>query len=281
MSLITMQEQEPDVASLINELGQVLPEVSQESYPSEAQALEVVTRNSPMGATLSRPEADSYSLIKYALENGKTEQLSQMIDLKNREEARAAKKEFDWHFAEMQAEFKPVPKRKETFDASGNKMYSYAPIEDIQAMNGPVIARHGFSYKWREEEVEKARRFYIMISGHGHTEETSFDVPPISGTKMMNAAQVAASMSTYGRRYTFMLGFGFAVQDEDDDGQYSYEDGVLAGEAVKLIREAKTVDELKTIYTTVSKGASSDREKMIIVEEKNRKYQELKKGEKA
>ena len=158
-------------------------------------------------------------LLTAAVDKGlQLEALEKLIELKNKEEARQAKAEFALHFAIMQGELKPVKKTHEA-KKDGRTMYTYATIEDILRENGPIIASHGFSYKWREEESEAGRRFICVVSGYGHTEETSFDTPKISGTSMMNPIQVMASMSTYGRRYSLLLAFGILVEDEDDDGQ--------------------------------------------------------------
>ena len=158
-------------------------------------------------------------LLTAAVDKGlQLEALEKLIELKNKEEARQAKAEFARHFAIMQGELKPVKKTHEA-KKDGRTMYTYATIEDILRENGPIIASHGFSYKWREEESEAGRRFICVVSGYGHTEETSFDTPKISGTSMMNPIQVMASMSTYGRRYSLLLAFGILVEDEDDDGQ--------------------------------------------------------------
>lgn len=171
------------------------------------------------------------------------EKLRALIDMRNKEEERKAKQEYDRHFAEMQADFEAAKRTKQGYD------YKYAPIEVLQRQYGPTIARHGFSYRWREEALEGgAKRVILRISGHGHAEENFFDVPPIEGTKQMNPIQVAGAMSTYGRRYTFIAGFGIIIDDEDDDAQsLTFDQGVKYAEYVEALQGESDIETLRSI----------------------------------
>ena len=150
------------------------------------------------------------------------------------------------HFSEMQAEFTSAPRDKEGYD------YAYAPIETLQKQYNPIISRHGFAYRWREETIETGKRSTLMISGWGHTEENSFDIPPLEGTNRMNAIQVAGAMSTYGRRYTFIAGFGVIISDEDDDAvSATATDALRLVDEVAKIRAAESIDDLKSVFHEV------------------------------
>ncbi len=151
-------------------------------------------------------------LMTKALETGNIEVLERFIALREREEQRQAKLAYNENFALMQAEFEAVHRTK-----SGHN-YKYAPIETLQKAYAPAIAKYGFSYRWNEETIPTGKRCTMVISGHGHSESNTFDIPPISGTNMMNPIQVMGTMSSYGRRYTFIAGFGVIIDDEDNDG---------------------------------------------------------------
>lgn len=214
-------------------------------------------------------------LIKMAVSNNlDTDKLSKLIELKNQEEQRQCKKDFDYHFAQMQREFKPVKKAKAGYG------YNYAPLELLQKEYGQTIADHGFAYRWREEPIDGgSKRIILIISGHGHTDEsTSFDIPPLEGTKQQNKAQVLGSMTTYGKRYTFMSGFGIIVEDEDDDGA-SFEDGIHYAKKVSLIRGANSMDELKAVFTKLYHEMGNDQAgKQILSSEKDKRKKELASG---
>lgn len=149
------------------------------------------------------------------------DKLEKFIALRTQDEERNAKREFERHFAELQGELSPIVKSKKAMNGS-KEMYSYAPLDSLQSACGPLITKHGFSYSWREESKEGGiKRTILMISGYGHTRENYFDSDKISGTGVQNAIQVAGAMSTYGRRYTFISGFGLIIEGEDSDGQIS------------------------------------------------------------
>jgi hypothetical protein len=148
-----------------------------------------------------------------AIETGNVDALEKLIDLRAKEEARQAQLTFEEEFANMQASFTPIKRTKKNKGTSSN----YAPLDELQKHFGPTISKHGFSYRWDEENYEGGKKTTMFISGYGHTKENSFFVPQLEGTRAMNSVQVAASMSTYGQRYTFVAGFGITIEGEDTD----------------------------------------------------------------
>ncbi len=183
-------------------------------------------------------KTDTAKLMQIALAGGSVDQLEKLIELKNREEEREAKKVFDLHFAEMQAEFQPVKRMKKTDKAA------YAPIEHLQKQYGHTIAAHGFSYRWSEENGEEGRlRVLLHISGWGFEKVNQKELPAYKPeAKIMNPLQAEGTRSTYGRRYTFISGFGLIIEDEDDDGA-SFGDGVKYGAMIsQLNAETHTED---------------------------------------
>ena len=234
----------------------------------QTESREVSTRQSTEVAQGGQME----SLLQMAISQDiDVEKLDKLIELKNREEERQCKKDFDYHFAEMQRKFKPVKKSKEGYG------YNYAPLEQLQKEYGDIIAQHGFAYRWREEPLnEGGKRIVLIISGWGHTDEkTTFDIPALDATKQQNKAQVLGSMTTYGKRYTFMSGFGIIVEDEDDDtASLNFEDGVQYSNEIQQIRSCSTLDELKEVFGLLYK--SLDRQgKQIITIEKDKKKKGL------
>jgi len=198
------------------------------------------------------------------------DRLTKLIDLREQERSRQAKQDFGTHFAAMQSEFTAVQRSKKGYE------YKYAPIEVLQRHFGPVIAQHGFSYRWREETIDTGKRCTMIVSGWGHSEETYFDIPRLEGTKQMNAIQVAGAMSTYGRRYTFIAGFGVIIEDEDTDG--TYDDALTYAEEIKIIRDCPDIEQLATIWKTVFenlKKANDLRGMKILGAEKDKRKKEL------
>lgn len=196
-----------------------------------------------------------------------------LIQLKNDEENRKAKREFDSHFMEMQKEFEPIEKTEKGYD------YDYAPLSALIKKYGPIISKHGFSFKWRESALESGnKRVTIIISGWGHSDDsTYFDVPKIEGTKRQNVIQVAGTMSTYGERYTFKAGFGIVEIGADKDGQLTYDEGMqYIGDSLE-IRECTTTQELIDTFRKLwTKYKDDPQGQKVMTIEKDRKKEELK-----
>jgi len=193
------------------------------------------------------------------IESGNIEALERFIALREREESRQAAIEFDAHFSLMQAEFGTVPRSKSGY--SGN----YAPLEELQKEYTPIISRHGFSYTWNEEAIEGGgKRCTLRISGHGSARYNSFDIPDLPASKQMNAVQAAGAMSTYGRRYTFIAGFGVIIADEDPDGDPGHDPAAYA-EAVQKLNGVNALAELITEWKQLYAVYSGDTYAMKIL----------------
>ncbi len=219
---------------------QAEPDNEPDNEPEETRELITSVVELPAESVAPEPpmEASYARFLTMAVEgNLDVEVLKQLIDLKNREEERASRKEFDIHFAAMQSEFAPAKRRKQ-----GDK-HKYAPIEDLQKQYKTSITDHGFSYRWSEDDLEDGGLRVIMtISGYGYSTTNHKDLPRYAPeAKIMNALQAEGTRTSYGRRYTFISGFGITIEDEDTDG--TFEDGVEYGEMVRAIdAETNIVD---------------------------------------
>jgi len=196
-----------------------------------------------------KPESEVSSLIRLALkEDVGLDKLERLIALKNQEEERAARKDFDFHFSQMQKELVPVPKSKDGSKTTGGTViFKYAPIEKIQKLNNEIIARHGFSYKWREEKIGEVgeKRVRIIINGWGWTDtDTYFDIPKIATNNMTTEVQTRGAQSKYGERYTLIAGFGIVVEGEDDENRLTFDEGV---DFAAFITRLKSSDSLKAL----------------------------------
>lgn len=220
--------------------------------------------------TLTDTSPDKDMMMLKVIDSGNIEALERFIALREREVTRQAAIEFDAHFSEMQAEFGTVPRSKSGY--SGN----YAPLEELQKEYTPIISRHGFSYTWNEEAIEGGgKRCTLRISGHGSARYNSFDIPDLPASKQMNAVQAAGAMSTYGRRYTFIAGFGVIIADEDTDGDPEHDPAAYA-DAIADISDAQNMDDLMEAWKAIYTRHSGDTYAMkILTAAKDRRKGEL------
>lgn len=204
----------------------------------------------PVPQDLTKDEWLMYTI----LQTGSIEAFEKFVALKERTQERQAKALFDENFAKMQAEFEPVGRSKQGYD------YKYAPLEELQKAYGATISKYGFSYRWKEAVIESGKRCIIVISGWGHSEENYFDIPVLAGTKQMNAVQVMGAMSSYGRRYTFIAGFGIIIEDEDNENDFEADTVLSVAVEIAKIKETKNLEELAKVFSEVYNAKKADKD---------------------
>lgn len=227
--------------------------------------------NVPMAVSRQPIATSGGAMLAQLVQNGVTDLalLEKFMDLRDREEAKEAKLAFDQHFAIMQGEFKPVKRINTARDETkGRNLYDYAALEDLVVTNGEAISRNGFSYSFREEALPdlKKRRFFLVVTGWGHTKETFVDLVEDSAkAPLMNGAQSTRSLSKYGQRYAMEAGFGMVTIGDDDDSRgMTFDMGVDYAEEIKLMREATTIPELYANYKTVTQNKDDAAKKMFF-----------------
>lgn len=243
-----------------------------EIHPALAPAIQQV-QQLPANVTAMT----SQDMIAYALTNDKLDALDKLIAMKNSEEDRANKRDFTLHFSEMQRDFPPVFRDGAVKGKDGSHKYSYISLDAILKVYSPIIAKHGFGFRWTEEEVKegKEKRVWCIVFGYGHEERTYLDIPVMGATDFTNAIQQRGSATSYGKRYSFMNLFGVIVADEDNDAA-TFEDGVKLGMEFQLIREATTQKDRKDAYMrAIARKDLTDHEKVLLASEAKKKAQEL------
>lgn len=240
--------------------------------------LEIIpTENNDQTTVTEYHGADS--LIELAIrQDVDIEKLEKLIQLKNAEEERQCKKEFEAHFNEMQKEFIPVARDRAAVDVVEAKtLYKYCPLESILKVYAPIIAKHGFSYRWEEGLLESGdKRVCCIVSGYGYEKRGNVDIPLLAATKFTNAIQQRGTATSYGKRYSFINSFGVIIEDEDDENDFSFADGVAYAEQITHLKSAATMDDLKIIWKGLWTELKTDLPgRKILAEIYNAKKQEL------
>jgi hypothetical protein len=160
-------------------------------------------------------------LLKMAVDkNLDVEKLEKLIELKHREEERAAKIDFDHHFAEMQKQFPIVYKKKSVKNDKGKILYKYCPLHVLERAFRKIILDNGFSYRFGSHTgKEGTTQPYCIVSGWGHEVETPLDIPITKLTSATNRIQEYGAALSYGYRYAFCAAFGIVIAGEDNDSQ--------------------------------------------------------------
>lgn len=215
-------------------------------------------------------------LLEKVLDSGNIEVLERFIALREKEETRQAKIAYDLNFAEMQKEYVPVQRSGEVKNKDKTKtLYKFCPLEDILKIYAPIIAAHGFSFRWTEEHVsETVKRIYCIVSGYGHEDRGYVDIPIQAGNDFTNSIQQRGVSTSYGKRYSFINAFGVIIEDEDDDAtSLSFDDGVRYADIVLSIENTNTADELKASWKAAWESLANDqagKDKMTVIYNKKK-----------
>lgn len=237
-------------------------------------------RATPKTSTLAKVEPNkTEQLLKLAIDKDlDVAKLEKLIDLANQQEERAAKRDFDEHFAAMQKQLIPVSKDRAVTNEAGKELYQYATLDQVIATVGPILTDHGFSYRWEEESIleGKEKRVTCIISGWGFEKRTTIDIPIQPSTKFTNQVQQRGSATKYGMRYSFKAAVGIVDEAEDNDARGSEEREEIYREYISAIRECETQEKLKRVYNGIFKALEGDEHgRSIMREVKNQQKEKI------
>lgn len=178
-------------------------------------------------------------MVGKALEMGvSADILKQMMDLRDREEARNAKLSFTKAVAAAKAEIRPIMKTREVdYTPQGKQRvnYRHEDLAGIEEQVSPILTKHGLHYRFESDNGPDRPLTITCVLEHddGYSTRTPLSASAdSSGGK--NSLQAIASAATYLQRYTLKLALGLSVS-HDDDGAKSDEKAPTA-----VITEAQT-----------------------------------------
>lgn len=156
--------------------------------------------------------------------------LEKLMEMRERVEARNARREFDAAMTAAQAELPQVVRGADNEQTKSK----YATLEKINAAMAPVITRHGFSMSFGTADSPHPGHYRIVcttshVGGHSRTDHADIpiDIGGIKGNQNKTATHAFGSTMSYGRRYLTMMIFNVTTKKEDDDGNgYTPRDGV-------------------------------------------------------
>ena len=204
-----------------------------------------------------RTGVDINALMMAALHEGEgaVAALEKLVELEERVAKREAVRLFGEAFARFRSALPAIPRNKRGAERQGT-VIMYADLETIQEIVDPLLAEHGFVYRFTTEPSKDGQWLIIECVLHheaGHSERSTMPVPMTSIPKA-SQAQNATGTRTYGKRIALSDVLGLSTTD-DLDG---------AGPASTEKIDAGTVDALKA--EAGAAGLSSERvAKMLAV----------------
>lgn len=182
---------------------------------SDAQPTALVTAES------QRVSTDTVLMFERLATNPDVDvaKLERLIAMQERIIAHNAKSEFEAAFAQMQGELPEITEHGE-ITVDGQVRSKYARYEDIIEVVRPILQRHGFALRFRNETLANGQLKIVGVLSHrsGHSDEDNFECPPdVSGKK--NNIQAMGSTRSYGQRYTTISLLNIVSRGADDDGK--------------------------------------------------------------
>lgn len=170
-------------------------------------------------------QESSERLISMAIDkNVPVETMEKLLAMRRELRAEAAKEEYNRAMAAFQAE---CPIIEKTTDGGKTKegseaAYKYATLDHIIKQTRDIIAKHGFSYTFRQEnDGNKVKVACIVSHIAGHSEESVMETGLSTKTGIMSGPQQIAATVSFNKRYSFCNAFGIATGDADVDAAKS------------------------------------------------------------
>jgi len=195
------------------------------------------TTGSP--AQVAQSSQQMQELLQLALrEKAPVETMERLVALKERMEDRNAQQQFFAALADFQ---KVCPRiRKEgTVDyvptSGGQRVkYSYAMLDDIDAVVRPMCNERGLYYSW-DSTVEGAtvRCTFKLRHIAGHMETSTFACPATSKAGMSDQQKFGAAVK-YAMRWSLIQGLGLVTTDDDNDAAEVDQTPIDADQVVRL-----------------------------------------------
>lgn len=203
----------PEMVSVGSAIGGVVAKAGQSRQALQAQSAP---------AALARHEMTPMEMVGRALEMGVSPDiLKQMMDLRDREEARNAERAFAAAMVAAQAEMPQVVRNAKNTQTNS----LYAKYETISEAIQPIITKHGFACMFSEGQPalpNHIRTLCDVVHEAGHTKQFYADIPfdnvGMKGNANKTNTHAYGSTKSYGKRYLKCEIFDVAVKNQDDDG---------------------------------------------------------------
>lgn len=202
----------------------------------------------PAKVPVERREMTPLEMVGRALEMGASpEILKQMMDLRDREEARAARLAFTAAVNAAKAELGPIMKTREVdYTPQGKQRvnYRHEDLAGIEKQVTPILTKYGLSYRFEADNgVDRPITITCVLE---HVDGYSTRTPLSAGADTSggkNSLQAIASAATYLQRYTLKLALGLSVS-HDDDGKAGGDEEALHLNDSQALHIDELIDEI-------------------------------------
>jgi len=170
-----------------------------------------------------RSASNPLELLQYAIDHGVgTAELKEMMTMADDWRRQQAAENYGNAIAAFQAECPQIIKEHLVKSKDGSDRYRFAPLEDIDTVVRPIMARHKISAMG--EMLTEGEMFKVTwrIQVGSHFEDKRFSLPrpdirELAKAMYCNEAQAAIAAQSYFRRTTYAMALNIVVAKEDND----------------------------------------------------------------
>ena len=199
-----------------------------------------------MVQTEAAPRTSGTELLAMLIEkDAPMETLKEFMDLRDRDDAREAKRAYTKAMAEFKSDAPEIEKDAEvdfTNKEGIRTQYNHASLGNVTNTINKALGTHDLSAAWKTEQGEGSIQVTCTIThALGHSESTYLKASADnSGNK--NSIQAIGSTVSYLQRYTILALTGLATKEQDDDGQGAGQEFISEDQAKEintLLKETK------------------------------------------
>lgn len=183
--------------------------------------------------------------------------LGQLLDFKERIEARDAKALYTASMAQMSRVLPRITKDGKIDLGGRGSAIKFATWEHVDAVLRPILAEHGFSLSF-PTRVENGQLIMACVVSHvgGHSEQSEAPVMPDAGPGR-NQTQAIGSGRSYTKRYLTLDMLNIVTVGQDDHGKAAGFITVEQGDTLRdLISEAALNKEELAAFLKFAEAAS-------------------------
>lgn len=177
-------------------------------------------QSQPVANASSARASGPMALIETALASGATpEQLTELYAIYRQWMADEAQRVYANALADFQAECPQIEKKKPVVNKSGDLMYKFSSLEDVDVLIRPLLAKHRIVVTVDPQRIEGGfmhARCRVRVGSY--YEDYTLPIP-MAAIQAANATQAALGTLSYVRRGLICAALNVVCCGEDNDGR--------------------------------------------------------------
>lgn len=172
-------------------------------------------------ATTQNAEPSIGGMLQSFIDRGITAEnvaaFAQLVELKERVDARTSEKDFAAAFVDLQSAIPTIQAVKPVPNKDGTIRYHFAPYEEIMSKVSPLLSKHGFTVSFNSRFAEgRITVICTLMHKSGHSRANEFAVRIGNGPPGSSDTQADGAAKTYAKRGALCDALNIVVEHDTD-----------------------------------------------------------------